>query len=198
MGHSQGFTSAAVAIPNAKTPLIKGKKGMDTEGRLEWYSRCHRWGQVNLQEIDPAGTDISWWLDIFRKTWIDGLTVNAGGIYAYYPTKLPQFRPQKELGRDLFGEFVSAAKELGLYVLARMDAAGVHPDLMYSHPDWVMVDEQGKPYKYRGDMDLYYACPSGPYYRLFIPLVLKEVLSNYDVDGFFDNGWPAQGRRRRC
>ena len=168
---------------------------MSIQNRTDWFEVCRRWGQVNLQEIDPAGTDIEWWAEIFRRTRIDGLTINAGGIYAFYPTALPQFRPQKELNRDLFGEFVSAAKELGLYVLARMDAAGIHPDFMSSHKDWIMVDKQGRPYKYRGDLDLYYACPSGPYYREFIPQVLKEILENYDADGFFDNGWPAQGRR---
>jgi hypothetical protein len=165
------------------------------ETRIGWYSRCRRWGQVNLREIDPPLTDVSWWVEVFRRTRIDGLTVNAGGIIAYYPTRIPGHWRSRWLGdRDLFGEFVAAAKGLGLYVLGRMDCAGVHRDFAYSHPDWLMVDKEGRPYQYR-DVELYYTCPNSPYYRQYIPDIFREVLNTYDIDGFFDNGWPSLGRR---
>jgi len=121
------------------------------------------------------------------------LTVNACGIIAYYPTRIPGHWRSRWLGdRDLFGEFVAAAKGLCLHVLGRMDCAGVHRDFAYSHPDWLMVDKEGRPYQYR-DVELYYTCPNSPYYRQYIPDIFREVLNTYDIDGFFDNGWPSLG-----
>lgn len=166
-----------------------------TEDRTGWEQRCRRWGQVNLREIDPSNTDVAWWADVFKRTKIDGVTLNAGGIVAYYPTEIPGHWKSPWLGdRDLFGELVQAARGLGLYVQARVDAAGVHRDFYYSHPDWIVVNAEGQPYRYR-EGELYYTCPSGPYYWEYFSRVLLEVLEKYDVDGFFDNGWASLGRR---
>jgi hypothetical protein len=166
------------------------------EDHVRWYERCNRWGQVNVREIDPPTTDVAWWVDVFRRTRVDAVTVNAGGIIAYYPTKIPGHWTSRWLGdRDLFGEFVAAARESGLHVLARMDCAGVHRDLAYCHPDWLLMDREGQPYRYQ-DVELYYTCPNGPYYREYMPEVFREILQGYDVEGFFDNGWPSLGRRQ--
>ena len=168
---------------------------MATETKRGWFNDCRRWGQVNLREIDPPNTDVSWWVDVFRRTRIDAVTINAGGIIAYYPTQIEGHWRSRWLGdRDLFGEFVDAAKDIGLYVLGRMDCAGAHRDFAYSHPDWLLVNEEGEPYRYQ-DVELYYTCPNSPYYRGYIPEVFREVLRGYDIDGFFDNGWPSLGRR---
>lgn len=80
-----------------------------------WVRDCLRWGQVNLREMEPASTDVGWWADFFRRTQVDGITVNAGGIVAYYPTQIPHHRRSPVLAdRDLFGELVQAARGRGL------------------------------------------------------------------------------------
>src|SRR5512133_1560089 len=74
------------------------------EGDIPWYRRITRWGQTNITEIDPANYDISWWRNYWRTTKVQGIIVNAGGIVAYYPSKVPLHRPAQYLGgSDLFG-----------------------------------------------------------------------------------------------
>ena len=51
-----------------------------------WYRTTLRWGQTNLVEIDPARYDDAWWREHWRRTRVQGVIVNAGGIVAYYPS----------------------------------------------------------------------------------------------------------------
>jgi hypothetical protein len=54
-----------------------------------WFQRVTRWGQINITEKDPAQYDIPWWRSFWKQTNTEGIVVNAGGIVAYYPTKIP-------------------------------------------------------------------------------------------------------------
>src|SRR5277367_4029626 len=75
-----------------------------------WYRRVTRWGQTNITERDPVRYDIPWWREYWKRTAIQGVIINAGGIVAYYPSKFPmQHRAQFLNGRDLFGELSEAA-----------------------------------------------------------------------------------------
>jgi len=73
------------------------------------YRRITRWGQTNITEKDPPIYDIGWCATI-EENGHTGVIINAGGIIAYYPTKIP-FHYQAEYlqGRDLFGELCNAA-----------------------------------------------------------------------------------------
>ena len=87
-----------------------------------WFERVRRWGQTNLTEVDPRDCDIDFWRAHWRNTHTQGIIVNAGGIVAYFPSENPMQARARFLGdRDLFGEFVQAARKEGLSVLARMD-----------------------------------------------------------------------------
>ena len=69
-----------------------------------WYRRTTRWGQTNLNELDPVGYDAGWWRDYWRRTRVQGVIVNAGGIVAYYPSRFELHCRAAHLGdRDLFG-----------------------------------------------------------------------------------------------
>src|SRR5437016_2286212 len=52
-----------------------------------WYCRTLRWGQTNITELDPARYDVGWWRQYWRRTQVQGVILNAGGIVAYYPSK---------------------------------------------------------------------------------------------------------------
>ena len=103
---------------------------------LPWFEKVTRWGQVNITEKDPAQYDIPWWRNFWKQTRTEGIIVNAGGIVAYYPTKIPLHRKAEYLGgRDLFGEICKAAKEDGVVVFARMDSNRAHQEFYDAHPD---------------------------------------------------------------
>jgi len=85
-----------------------------------WYKRITRWGQTNITEKDPPEYDIAWWRKHWKNTGVDGVIINAGGIVAYYPSKIPLHKQAIYLaGRDLFGELSKAAHEDGITVFAR-------------------------------------------------------------------------------
>ncbi len=162
--------------------------------RDPWYRRVRRWGQTNIREIDPQHYDIVWWQRYWRETGIEGVVLNAGGIVAYYPTTVPGHRRSPFLGdRDLFGDLVAAARALGLAVLARLDSSRTGADLFHEHPDWYAVDRRGQVYR---DGDLYLLCPSSPYTRTYVPIILREIIDRYAVDGFFDNSWSGLSHAR--
>jgi hypothetical protein len=161
-----------------------------------WHRRALRWGQVNLTEVDPRRIDIDFWRAHWRRTRIQGVVINAGGIAAFYPTKIPFHHRASGLGdRDLFGEVTDAAREEGLAVFARMDSNRAHEDFYRAHPDWFAHDVGGKPYVVTG---LTVACVNGPYYREYLPSVLREIVTGYRPDGVTDNNWNGPQRHQPC
>ena len=173
-----------------------------------WYTRAIRWGQVNFKEDDPPKLDVQHWADYWRRMRIDGVTLNAGGGVAYYPTQVPLHRRARFLGEiDMFGQMVAAAKALGLRVLARLDPNFGHAEMYEAHPDWFLTDADGKPrqraqaapvaretqYGSAARDVLYSTCWNSPFHRQFILDVMSEIASRYDIDGFFTNGWPPHG-----
>ena len=170
--------------------------GASSAAPAPWYRRTLRWGQTNITEIDPPRYDIPWWREYWRRTAIQGVIVNAGGIVAYYPSRYPlQYRAQELGDRDLFGELTRAAREDGLTVVARMDSNRVHEPVFREHPDWIAVDADGKPYR---SGELYVTCINGPYYRSFLPDVMREVIQRSHPDGFTDNSWSGLDRNSIC
>ena len=161
-----------------------------------WYRTTTRWGQVNLVEVDPTRYDDAWWRNQWRRTRIQGVIVNAGGIVAYYPSSFPLQHRAITLGeRDLYGEIVQAARQEGLKVIARMDSSRVAQDFFDAHPDWVTRDIQGKPYMAQ---DKYTTCINSPYYSEYLPAVMREIIARSKPDGLSDNSWPGLSRAHIC
>jgi hypothetical protein len=163
---------------------------------LPWYRRTLRWGQTNLAEIDPSRYDAAWWREHWRRTRVQGVIVNAGGIVAYYPSRFPLHRRAEALGdRDFYGEIVRAARAEGLAVLARMDSCRAGEHVYQAHSEWFTHDTDGKPYR---SGDLYLACVNGDYFNGFIPDVLREIATRSHPDGFTDNSWSGVGQTQIC
>src|SRR5690606_34914114 len=91
----------------------------------------------------------------------------------------------------LVGDAVAAAHARGIRLLARMDFSKVDRRRAEEHPEWCFVGPDGEWQTYNG---LTSVCPSGPYYQREAFAVVDEVLSRYDVDGFFFN-WASYNER---
>jgi hypothetical protein len=176
---------------------VRGDEGKgDSAAKPPWYRRTYRWAQTNITEIDPARYDIAWWRQHWRRTQIQGVIINAGGIFAYYPSKFPlHYRPAALGDRDLYGELARAAHDDGLVVLARMDSNRAHEAFHREHPDWFAVDAGGKPYKAG---ELYVSCINSPYYEEYLPDVLREIIARSHPEGITDNSWSGLGRDSIC
>ncbi len=163
---------------------------------VPWYHRVTRWGQTNITERDPTRYDIPWWREYWKRTRIQGVIVNAGGIVAYYPTKFPLHHQAEFLnGRDLYGELAKAAHEDGLAVLARMDCNRTAEDFYRAHPDWFARNKAGEPYR---AADKFITCVNSPYYDEYIPSVLTEIIERSHPEGFGDNSWSGLARDSIC
>jgi len=174
-----------------------GKRDSSEKGpRAPWYRRTYRWGQTNITEIDPTRYDIGWWRQHWRRTETQGVIINAGGIFAYYPSKFSLHHRPEALGeRDLYGELAKAAHDDGLVVLARMDSNRAAEAFYRAHPDWFAVDAAGKPYRAG---DLYVSCVNSPYYEEYIPGILREIIERTHPEGITDNSWSGLGRGSIC
>lgn len=160
---------------------------------MTWWRQTVRWGQTNLTELDPTRYDAKLWIDQWRRTHIQGVIVNAGGIVAYYPSA---FEVQHRASdRDLYGEIVAAARAEGLAAVARMDSNRTDERCYVEHPDWFAYDASGEPYRAG---DLYVTCVNSPYYKEFLPAVLTEIIERSQPDGFADNSWSGLGRDQIC
>lgn len=163
---------------------------------VPWYRRAFLWGQTNITEKDPVRYDIGWWREQWKRTAVQAVIINAGGIVAYYPSRFPLHHRAEFLGdRDLFGELTKAAHDDGLFVMARMDSNRTAEDFFQAHPDWFTRDRNGEPYR---AADKFIACINSPYYDEYLPDVMREIIERSHPDGFTDNSWAGMGRASIC
>src|SRR5882724_3282410 len=120
------ITAAAATVALAPNPPAQAVKAQ------AWYRRTVRWGQSNITEKDPIRYDIPWWREFWKRTQVQGVILNAGGIVAYYPSKYPLQHRAEFLGdRDLYGDLAKAAHDDGLVVVARMDSNRTSEDFFH-------------------------------------------------------------------
>jgi hypothetical protein len=180
-------TAATLLIPAAGYAAPNGQP---------WYRRTYRWGQTNITEKDPVRYDIPWWREYWKRTEVQGVIINGGGIVAYYPSKFPlQHRAEFLNNRDLYGELCTAAHQDGLAVLARMDSNRTSEDFFKAHPDWFTRDASGNPYR---AADKYITCVNSPYYDEYIPGVMREIIERSHPEGLTDNSWSGLPRTNIC
>ncbi|MGB9418471.1 MAG: alpha-amylase family protein [Acidobacteriaceae bacterium] len=166
---------------------------------LPWQQRIRRVGQTNMTEYDGAAMNVEQWADYWHAANADIVFVSVTGILAFYPSKVKFHRHGKFLnGRDLFGECVSAAKKRGMRVVARMSPDLNWPDALAAHPEWAMRHRDGSVQHNNEDPRLFQTCMFSSYMDDFVPAIMREVSSLYDVDCFYTNGWPPLGTLPDC
>ncbi|MDE3195896.1 MAG: beta-galactosidase trimerization domain-containing protein [Acidobacteriota bacterium] len=166
---------------------------------IPWQRRIRRIGQLNMTEHDPVELNVEEWADYWQSLKVDAVLVSVTGILAFYQTKVPFHRKGQYLGnRDFFGDCCAAAKKRGLRVIARMSPDLNWADALAAHPEWFQRDPEGRPLTTPDDPRLYRTCMFTSYMTDYIPAIMREVNSLYDVDGLFTNAWPPLGRMPVC
>jgi len=159
-----------------------------------WVDKPMRWAQLTLVEDDPGKFDLQFWLDYFKRTRSDAVTLSAGGCVAYYPTEVPFHHRSTCLeNSDPFGDLVKGCRKLGMVVVARTDPHATYDDVRQAHPDWIAVDAEGKPRRHWASPEMWVTCGLGPYNFEFMTEVKKEIMARYRVDGIFINRWDGSG-----
>ncbi|MBV9179902.1 MAG: beta-galactosidase trimerization domain-containing protein [Acidobacteria bacterium] len=166
---------------------------------LPWQQNVRRVAQSNMTEHDPAVMNIEEWANFWHSADADIVFVSVTGILAFYPSKVQFHRPGKFLaGRDFFGECVAAAKKRGLRVVARMSPDLNWGDALEKHPEWAMRNTDDSVQFSPEEPRLFRTCMFSSYMDDYIPAIIEEVNTRYDVDCFYTNGWPPIGRLPNC
>ena len=164
-----------------------------------WEWGPMRWVQICATEDDPGRYDKQFWIDFLKRTRTQGVCLSAGGVTAFYPTKVPFHYRSPYLGAgDMFGELTRACKAMDIRVLARVDPHAGHADMLAARPDWIAHNADGTPKRHPTDPTLYLTCPNGPVTFEWMPQVLKEIVGGYPVDGIFGNRWAGSAGICHC
>lgn len=164
-----------------------------------WQKRVRRVGQSNMTDHDPAVMNIEEWADYWHSAGADIVFVSVTGILAFYPSKVPFHRHGKFLNnRDFFGECTAAAKKRGMRVVARMSPDLNWGDALEAHPEWAMRNKDGSVQFNGEEPRLFKTCMFSTYMDDYVPAIIREVNSLYDVDCFYTNGWPPLGSLPDC
>ncbi len=159
-----------------------------------WFDRPMRWAQLVLVENDPGRFDPDFWLDYFKRVHADAACLSAGGVVAYYPTKVPCHHRSAWLGdSDPFGYLVQGCRKMGMVVIARTDPHATWDNVQQAHPDWIAVEANGRPRRHWANPDLWVTCALGPYNFEFMTQVHQEIMELYRLDGIFSNRWAGHG-----
>ncbi len=168
--------------------------GQQQSSTKSWYDRPMRWAQLAFVEDDPGHYKPEFWLDYYKRIHADAVCLSAGGCVAFYPTKIPLHYRSKFLGNsDTFGDMVTGCRKLGMNVIARVDPHAAHQDVQDAHPDWIAVQANGQPYRHWAMPTSWVTCALGPYNFEFMTSVIREIMTNYKVDGIFANRWNGSG-----
>ncbi len=160
----------------------------------QWFDRPMRWAQLTLVENDPGNFDPDFWLDYFKRIHADAACISAGGVLAYYPTKIPLHHRSKWLGNsDPLGYLLTGCRKMDLSVIVRTDPHATHQNVYDSHPDWIAVTADGEKRRHWSDPELWVTCALGPYNFDFMTEVHAEIMEMYHPDGIFSNRWAGSG-----
>jgi hypothetical protein len=154
--------------------------------RAWWRKHVMRIYHPNAREDELRELDVPRFIADCLATQAEAIVVNAGGIYAFYPSQVPHHYVSPAIGqRDLLGEIVTEAHAQGLRVIARMDFSKAREEVWLAHPEWFQRLSDGEVAR---DGAYYQACPLAGYQNADFALpVLREILSRYAVDGFHLN-----------
>jgi hypothetical protein len=97
--------------------------GAELAAEPGWFDEPMRWAQLNSTEDDAAEMDIPFWLDYFQRIHADALCITAGGVVAFYPSKIKYHRMSQwpERRPDYLRTVVEGCRKLGLAMVARTD-----------------------------------------------------------------------------
>ena len=102
-----------------------------------WWLRPVRMFHPNMSEADVRAIDVKKFVENCAATHCDSVVVSAGGIYAFYPSRVKYHYMSRQLdGRDFLGEVVEHGHAAGLKVVARVDFSKAREEVFRDHPDW--------------------------------------------------------------
>ncbi|MBD0255209.1 MAG: hypothetical protein ICV83_05775, partial [Cytophagales bacterium] len=109
-----------------------------------WKTNTMRLVQTNLPAYEAASLDPDSLLKDLQDFSANTLLINAGGIMAFYPTKLDFHYPNPHLKENMLAEVIQKCHQQGIKVMVRFDFSRVHESIFKAHPDWCYISPAGE------------------------------------------------------
>ncbi len=149
-----------------------------------WHKNNLRVIQANLPAYEAATLDPDSLVSDLIKFAANTLIINAGGIMAFYPTKLESHYTNPYLRPDMLKKVVDKCHQNKIRVIARFDFSRLDKTIYDKHPDWVYVDKSGQ---HMINTDKYVTSINAPYVQAEAFKIIEEVIDIFPVDGIFLN-----------
>ncbi|MDZ7721479.1 MAG: family 10 glycosylhydrolase [candidate division KSB1 bacterium] len=174
--------SCQQSTKNTAVPAVQ-KIDPTVDTSIWWEKNNLRLIQTNLPAPEGALNPDSLVKDLIKFS-ANTLLINAGGIMAFYPTKLFFHYKNPHVKGDMLGRVISLCHENGIRVIVRFDFSRAHKSFLKDHPDWFYISPKGE----RVDnYDMLVTSVNGEYMQKHAFAIIQEVLDNYPIDGIFIN-----------
>jgi len=151
---------------------------------LAWWKRNNlRVIQVNLPGYEGGLNPDSLVDDLVRFS-ANTLIINAGGIMAFYPSKVENHYINPHMNATMLSNVVAKCHEHGIKVITRFDFSRAHESVFKAHPDWFYISPKGE--RIIND-DMMVVSIDAPYEQQVMFDIVNEVLTDFPVDGIFIN-----------
>ena len=133
-------------------------------------------GEGYLEQFDPEE-----YASCMETAGVDTAYVYASNCLGLclYPTKVG-YRHSIAEKRDIFGETIAALRRRKIGVVGYLNSWNT--EAARQHPDWQIRSSDGKA---RGEFSRFGTCCLNSPYRQFFLNMVKEMVSSYEIDGFW-------------
>jgi hypothetical protein len=149
-----------------------------------WKSNRLRVIQVNLPDYEAATLHPDSLVEDLTNYSANTLIINAGGIMAFYPTKLPFQYTNPYMKPNMLRDVITKCHKNRIKVIVRFDFSRVHESVFKAHPDWCYLSPSGERII---NTNMYAVTINAPYVQQHSFDIIQEVLDLYPIDGIFLN-----------
>ncbi|SKB48145.1 alpha-amylase family protein [Dyadobacter psychrophilus] len=150
-----------------------------------WWKRNNlRVIQMNLPSYEAATINADSIVADLITYSANTLLINAGGIMAFYPTKLDFHYINPFMKENVLGDVIKKCHQNNIKVIVRFDFSRVHESIYKAHPDWCYISPKGERII---NTDMYVVSINAPYVQEKAFKIVEEVIDMFPIDGIFLN-----------
>lgn len=165
--------------------LTSQAQSVDWPDTIPWWKANNlRVIQTNLPAYEAATLDPDSLVADLKYFSANTLIINAGGIMAFYPTKLEYQYTNPYMRDNMLGDVIAKCHENDIRVIVRFDFSRAHESIFKKQPDWFYISSEGE--RIIND-DMYVISINAPYEQEQLFNIIEEVIDLYPIDGIFIN-----------
>lgn len=149
-----------------------------------WRQNNLRVIQFNLPDYKAATINPDTLVNSLVEYSANTLIINAGGIMAFYPTKLDFQYTNPYMKPNTLGDVIAKCHQHHIRVIVRFDFSRVHESIFKAHPDWCYISPKGERII---NTNMYCVSINAPYVQQCAFKIVSEVMDDYPIDGIFLN-----------